>query len=63
MRNLKRAAAIFLAIILALSISVPAFAAVGDTGFSDVDADSWYAEAAVYCRDNGLMSGTSATFP
>ena len=61
MRNLKRAAAIFLAVILALSISVPAFAAVDDTGFSDVDADSWYAEAAVYCRDNGLMSGTSAT--
>ena len=61
MRNLKRAASIFLAVILALSISVPAFAAVGDTGFSDVDADSWYADAAVYCRDNGLMSGTSTT--
>ena len=61
MRNLKRTASIFLAVILALTISVPVFAAVSDTGFSDVDADSWYANAAVYCRDNGLMSGTSAT--
>ena len=61
MCNIKRTAFMFLAVILSLSISVPAFAAVGDTGFADVGADSWYADAAVYCRDNGLMSGTSAT--
>ena len=61
MRNLKRLASLTMSAALALSISVPAFAAVDDTGFSDVGADSWYAEAAVYCRDNGLMSGTSAT--
>lgn len=30
-----------------------------DTGFSDVPADAWYAEAAVWCRDHGMMSGTS----
>ena len=61
MRNLKRLTSLAMSATLALSISVPTFAAVGDTGCSDVDADSWYAEAAVYCRDNGLMSGTSAT--
>lgn len=53
MRNLKRLASLTMSAALALSISVPAFAAVDDTGFSDVGADSWYAEAAVYCRDNG----------
>ena len=37
------------------------FSAEADTGFSDVDAGDWYAEAAVYCRDNGLMNGTTAT--
>ena len=31
------------------------------TGFADVAADAWYAEAVEYVRDNGLMSGTSAT--
>jgi hypothetical protein len=36
-------------------------AAVEDTGFSDVAAGAWYAEAAVWCRDNGIMSGTSGT--
>lgn len=30
-------------------------------GFSDVDANAWYAEAVSYCDQNGLMSGTSGT--
>lgn len=38
-----------------------AMVAVEDTGFSDVAADAWYADAAQYVRDNGVMSGTSAT--
>ena len=38
-----------------LSASAPA------TTFSDVSADAWYAEAAQWCRDNGIMSGTSNT--
>ena len=29
-------------------------------GFSDVSAGAWYAEAANWCRDNGVMNGTSA---
>lgn len=58
MKNLKRFEALVLSLVLALSLAVPAFAAVGDTGFSDVDADAWYAEAVVYCREHDLMSGT-----
>lgn len=54
-------AAAALSLTLACSLSLPAFAAVEDTGFADVDANAWYADATVYCRDNGLMSGTSGT--
>ena len=61
MRNLKRMAAFLTALILCLGLSVTAFAAESDTGFSDVDAGDWYAEAAAYCRDNGLMAGTGDT--
>ena len=28
-------------------------------GFTDVPADAWYADAAAYCREQGLMSGVS----
>ena len=38
-----------------------AFAAVSDTGFADVDADDWYAEAITYCGEQGLMSGNTQT--
>ena len=31
------------------------------TGFTDVPADAWYAGAVQYCREKGLMSGTSDT--
>lgn len=61
MRNLKRMGAMLMALMLAFSLSVTAFAAVEDTGFADVAAGAWYAEAVEYVRDNGLMSGTSAT--
>ena len=54
-------AAFLTALILCLGLSVTAFAAESDTGFSDVDAGAWYAEAAAYCRDNGLMAGTGET--
>ena len=59
MGNLKWLAAILTA--AALTMSITSFAAESDTGFSDVDGDAWYARAAVYCRDNGLMSGTGDT--
>ena len=57
MRNLKRFGALLLSLVLSLSLTVPAFAAVDDTGFSDVDADAWYAEAVMYCREHNLMAG------
>lgn len=46
MRNLKRMAAFLTALILCLGLPVTASAAEADTGFSDVDAGAWYAEAA-----------------
>ena len=30
-------------------------------GFTDVKSDSWYAKAVAYCKEKGLMNGTSAT--
>ena len=57
MQGLKKTRIFALTLLLALSIAVPAFAAVEDTGFSDVDAGSWYAEAVMYCREHNLMAG------
>ena len=60
MRNLKRMGATLMALALVLGMNLTVFAAAADTGFSDVSADAWYADAVAYVRDNGLMSGTSA---
>ena len=59
MRNLKRLASLFLFAVLSLTLTLPAFAAESDTGFTDVDAAAWFAQEAVWCRDNGVMNGTS----
>lgn len=40
MKNLKRFRALLLTLVLPLPLAVPAFAAVDDTGFSDVNADA-----------------------
>ena len=40
MRNLKRTGAILMALALVLSLNLTTFAAVEDTGFSDVAADA-----------------------
>ena len=60
MKNLKHFGALLLTLTLALALAlaVPALAAVDDTGFSDVDAGAWYAEAVIYCREHNLMDGT-----
>ncbi len=58
MNDLKRIGTLLLSLVLALSLAVPAFAAVEDTGFSDVEANAWYAEAVIYCREHDLMAGT-----
>ena len=52
---MKRLSSIILALMLALSLSIPGFAA--DTGFTDVDANSWYAGAVDYAVEHKLMSG------
>ena len=57
MKNLKRFGVLFLTLALALGLIIPAFAAVDDTGFSDVDANAWYAEAVMFCREHNLMAG------
>ena len=62
MRNLKKLAALVTAAVLSLSISIPAFAAVEDTGFADVDASAWYAEEAVWCRDRTAAVTRAASF-
>ncbi len=60
-------------ILICLLLTMPACAAGADqpaednaerlsvqsTGFTDVPADAWYAQAVEYCRENGLMAGTS----
>ena len=61
MNNLKRIASALLAVVMTLVMSVSAMAADNDTGFSDVSADAWYADAVEYARDNGLMNGTGVT--
>lgn len=50
-----------LAVVMLLAMTTTAFAAVSDTGFSDVAASDWFAGSAVYVRDNGLMTGTTPT--
>lgn len=63
MQNVKKwiAAVLALALILALALSTTAFAAVDDTGFSDVSTNDWYAEAVMYCHENELMGGTGGS--
>lgn len=55
---MKKRLTALLAVALMLSISLPAAKAAG-TGFTDVPEDAWYAQAAVFCRNNGLIDGTS----
>ena len=46
---------------MALSLHILVLAAVEDTGYSDVAADAWYAEAVTYCREHGWMNGMTDT--
>ena len=50
---------LLLSLCLLCGIAAPSHAVSGNP-FSDVPTDAWYAEAVEYCRENGLMSGTSA---
>ena len=57
MRNLKRMGAMLMALVLAFGLSVTAFAAVEDTGFADVAASAWYADAVLWASREGVISG------
>lgn len=57
MKQIARATA---ALTLTLCLTVPAHAAGG--AFSDVPAGAWYAPAADYCLERGLMKGTNGRF-
>lgn len=59
MKNLRRIIALALALSMLLALNMTAFAAA-DTGYTDVDAGAWYADAVQYVREHGLMNGTSA---
>ena len=61
MKQIKRLGSYLLVLVMAMALCVPAMAAVDDTGFSDVAANAWYADAAQYVRDHGIMNGTSST--
>ena len=57
MRTAQKFYVLILALILMLMLILSAFAAVDDTGFSDVDTNAWYAEAVMHCREHNLMAG------
>ena len=61
MKKWKQLLSSLMAAAMLLTGTPSAFAAVSDTGFADVAANAWYADAVEYVRDNGLMSGTSTT--
>lgn len=61
MKRLKQLLYALLAVTMLLMGFTTAFAAVDDTGFSDVAVNAWYTDAVQYVRDNGLMSGASST--
>lgn len=41
--------------------AVPLSAREAISGFSDIPVGAWYEEAAVWCRENGVVSGTTST--
>ena len=57
----KKLLAVMFALTMLSMLAVSACAAAGNTGFTDVDADAWYAEAVAYCQEHDLMYGTSDT--
>ena len=61
MKQLTRLSALLLACLLLLGTTLVACAAEQPSGFSDVSPDAWYADAVSWCRENGIMSGTSET--
>lgn len=61
MKKLKQLLSSLLAVVMLMMAAPVAFAAENGTGFSDVSADAWYADAVQYVVEHGVMNGTSAT--
>lgn len=61
MKKCKKLLSLLLAMLMLFVTPLSAFAAVNDTGFTDVATAAPYAEAVKYVRNNGIMSGTSNT--
>ena len=57
----KRLLSMLLATLMAFSVAIPTLAA-DDTGYDDVKPTDWYAAAAKYMKDAGLMTGTDVGF-
>ena len=55
MRMMNRLGAICLSFLLLLTLTLPSCAAAEESGFTDVAADAWYAQAVRCCRDNDWM--------
>ena len=60
MKRLKKAGALLLACLVLMGTTLVACAAETES-FSDVSSDAWYADAVTWCKENGIMSGTSDT--
>ena len=58
MKQMKPLLSLALAMVMILALGVPAFAAVEDTGYADVDAGAWYADAVKKLTARELMNGT-----
>lgn len=65
MKRFRTILSMFLVCALMAAVTcLPACAAANDTGYSgysDVEAGAWYADAVEYCTEQGLMSGTGQT--
>lgn len=55
---MKRSISILLSLLLMLS-SLPVFASAEDVEFTDVKEGSWYYDAVMYTKENGIMDGVS----
>lgn len=61
MRRTKRLWSMLLAMLMAFSVATPILAA-DDTDYDDVMSTDWYASAAKYMKDAGLMGGMDGGF-
>lgn len=55
---MKKLLSAIIVVVLFFTFGSSAYAAVDDTGYVDVAADSWYADAVAYVTDSALWSGS-----